>query len=98
MPRKPVNPVQTDNVEAPRPRRRRVARVVDPTGRIDLAANKAATMLLGALGAAVGVPNLGNAFQPVIDSFTRTYLPGKPLFTREQLTTGLALANRGRHV
>lgn len=75
-----------------KPRAPRIRKPVDPTGRVDIAVNSLLHTVVAGVGAACGLPMLGDAMRPIVDRFTRDALPGKPVFTRGQLATAITMA------
>jgi len=83
--------------QATRPQtRRRAVKTTDPTGRIDIAAERLACMGLDAIGEWLGVPGISDQLRPQVQGLVRHYLPTKPVFTRRQLELAAATATAQR--
>ena len=93
MPRPTLSTI-TEQTTRPQTRRRAV-RATDPTGRVDIAAEKLACMGLDMLGTWLGVPGISDQLRPQVRGLVRQYLPNKPVFTRRQLE--LAQAQAAEH-
>lgn len=61
----------------------RPSRPVDPTGRLDIAAEKLAMHGLGLLGTFVGMPLLADALQPAVHSLVRAGVPRRKMTPQE---------------
>ena len=92
--RNPKPRLSTTTETSTRPQtRRRPVRPTDPTGRVDIAAERFALQGLDFLGDMLGVPGISDQLQPIVHRTIRRYLPTKPVFTRRQLELAQAQAN-----